>query len=523
MRNFLTARAARGLGAFLFLQAVLLLQISDLRGLALQGYDELFQLALGLKVAHGAWPGLDFFTNYGPGVAVISALSWGTAYPFLIEVLVGTALLAAGLLAFWRAGWIAGRPMHNAGLLLALVALAPIWAKYYYVLWPGLFLLVLGDPAAEGASRGRFALLGLVLGLGGWFRLEIGLALSAALAGALVVRWRAKPAGASLGALAGCAAAGAVAPWFAYYGLAWMARGRLEGPGDLLDFYVVSTLAKAVDFHWVAARPRLVGFLEASSLAGWLAVLLALAALAVAAWCFPRAAGGPGRSPLGRRAWCAAWLLLCLSPQALHRFDAMHILQVAAAGAVAAGLGLAVLRETGGSVGRPWRLLVTSVALVLLLALAGRTAAKAVRAAGGWPARIQELATGFGALDPAAPDVQLAAVVRARTRAGDTLLVPSVDTRMLVLAGRPFGGLFPHWSFRLPERWQERQLAALRREPAALVLQADFYRAAEAPPELRPLDFLGRNPRLDAHVAAAYPRVLHATPRWRILAPAAEP
>lgn len=516
---------AGGIGAFLFLLAAHLTRLPGLSTVALEGYDDLFQLALGLKAAHGSWPGLDFFTNYGPGVSVLSALSWLWGNPILAEVLTGTILLTIGSFAFWRAGSLPGRTAHNLFLLFALVFLAPGWAKYYYVIWPGLFLLVLGDPCAvrlARAQRFRWLLLGFIVGLGAWFRIEIGLALSAALGGALVLRWRSESRDQPGFVLAGCAVAGALIPWAAYFGFAWIARGRFGGPGDLVDFYFSSTVAKAVDFQWVSAYPRFPGFFTPDSLIGCFGVGLAVSSLVMIGLFFPRASGALWRLPEARRAWCAAWVLLCLFPQCLHRFDRVHILHVVAAGFVAVSLGLAACFP--GDLRRPvsefWQRVGVPACLAVLLIFAARIYWKTEPRALSVLPRLRSIAGGLEGLDSTTPDLKLAAYARSRTRDGETILVPSVDTRMYVLVGRPFGGLFPHWSFRLPDRWQERQVAALQAQPAALLLHADYYRSTEAPALLRPLDFKGRNPRIDAFTNANFPVTVYETPAWRILAPA---
>ncbi len=526
MKSSRYLRGAGGIGVFLLLLATQIIRLPDLSTVALEGYDDLFQLALGLKAAHGAWPGLDFFTNYGPGVSALSALSWQWSNPILAEVLTGTGLLSIGLFAFWRAGFVAGHPVHNVSLLLVLLFLAPGWAKYYYVIWPGLFLLVLGDPGETRSARGEsglWLLLGGIVGVGGWFRPEIGLALSAGLAGALVLRWRAGAAGRSPVVLACFAATGALLPWIAYCMAAWIDRGRFGGPGDMIDFYLVSTVAKAVDFRWMAAYPRINGFFSPESLAGCFAIGVALTSLAVVICCFLR---GAVQTPLGRRAWCAGWLLLCLFPQALHRFDLMHIVQVIAPGLVALSVGLAVwgaAADAGSPRLRLWLKFGAPASLAALVILSARIYWKTVPPVAGAIPRLQSLAAGLDALDPTSPDLRLAALARSHTRAGDTILVPSIDTRLIILVGRPFGGLFPHWSFRLPERWQERQIAALRETPAALVLHADYYRAADGPAFLKPLDFKGRNPSIDDYIGKTYPRTIYETPRWRILARSVTP
>ncbi|MBC8041615.1 MAG: hypothetical protein H7Y06_13810 [Opitutaceae bacterium] len=526
-----TSRCGLVGGVFMLLLVSQIILLPDVSNIALGGYDDLFQLALGLKTTHGAWPGLDFFTNYGPGVAVLSALSWSWPNPVLVETLTGALLISIGLLAFWLAGRASDHPVQNTLLLAALLFSAPAWPKYYYVLWPGLFLLTLGDTGAcrpPNAQRRRWLLLGIIIGLGGWFRLEIGLALAAALAGALVVRWRSMPSGGpGPSALAAYAVAGALAPWLAYFGAAWIFRGRLEGPFDLLDFYVTSTLAKANDFHSIDGVPRLSGFFGAESISGCLGLVTGAGALSIVALCFPRRVAVIAATPLARRAWCAAWLLLCLSPQALHRIDRYHTQHILGPGLVAAALGLACWLKSAesGVVTRftTWRQPGAFAAFGLLAGLCAIIQFHIAPPLTKTIPRLRSLVGGLASLDPSLSDVALAAELHARTADTDTILIPSLDSRFYVLADRPFAGLFPHWSFQLPKRWTDRQLDALRSDRPALVAYADYYRGIAANDFMRILDFKGRNPQLDAFVNETYPDIVYQNPDWRILAPIRSP
>lgn len=519
----------RHLGAFLFILGALVSTVPSLKEIAFHSYDEIYQLALGLKVLHGAWPGLDFFTNYGPGVAVLSTPSWFFANPILAELAFGYVLSALGLWALWACAGQPGRLAHNLVLLLMLSCTTLVAAKYYYVLWPGLLLLTLGDPALErtpARERLHWLVLGLLVGLGGWFRLEIGLALGAGLAGVLAWRARAcRHAPRRLATLAVVALSGALAPWVLYFASAAVVRGTVAGPFDLLDFYVISTFAKASDFNAVFEVKVALGYFRIATLALYLLLLCVLASLAMLITGWSTRAVAPGRTPALRRAWCAAWFFLCLSPQALHRIDWVHFIQILPCGLVALVLALAVWSETADAgKTRFWSRL--ALASLLLPAALGFTFHHK-RACHSLTVteRLQGITRGLPSLNPDEPQMQLAALVRqvARTEGGGTVLVPSIDTRIQVLAGLPFAGIVPHWSYGLPERWQLRQIDALRRDPAAVLVMADYFRAPEASPDLRKLDFLGRNPLIDAYVFTVYPRLVAQNPHWRILAPATTP
>lgn len=497
---------------FLLIVSMRLLWLPGLDSVVLRGYDELFQLALGLKVAHGAWPGVDFFTNYGPGVSMLSALSWTSSNPIFVEILVNSVLISIGLFAFWRFGSVPGRPGNNLILLALLVAVTPPWPKYYYLLWPGLFLFTLGDPCAVRSPRAQqvqAVLLGLLIGLGGWFRLEIGLALAATLCGASALKLRTEPSSLhrqggqlllSLGA--------AILPWALYFSVASLAKGKWQGPLDLLDFYFVSTLAKSTDFRSMAGIPTGHFAFDVESMMSYLGVIILTGNALILLFCWPRGKNRRTASPTSRRAWCAAVLLFCLSPQALHRIDAQHTLHIIAPGLVGILLALAALNQRR----------VVQALLGVLICLEMRLFYLTSPRPSTAPARLRSLVGGIKTLAPSSADLQLAAATRrvAAARGGNTILIPSIDTRLSVIVGLPFGGILPHWSFRLPERWQHRQIEALRHNPPPVVIYADFYRSSTGHSP-NALDFRGRNPLLDAYIDETYPETTWRNPSWHLL------
>lgn len=493
--------------------AFFVLRQPGIETVALQGYDDVYQLALGQKAASGAWPASDFFTNYGPGVAVVSALSWAFLNPILAEVCSGLLLLSLGQWLFWRAGRSPGRPASNGALWLALLCAAPVAAKYAYSLGPALFLVLLGDPGEAKRGRARWLAIGASIGLASWFRLELGLACGAALAGALALRARTKGLREAAGAT-GLAALGAAAPWAAYFGAASIAHGAWRGPWPMVDFYIASTFAKTADF--AGEPPALSSFFSShpDMLALQLAAYLAAVALVVAASGAARGPAAAHLSPARRRAWAAAALALCLSPQAMHRPDHVHLTHVLAPALVA--LHLACAGWAGQAAG--WRRVSVAAALAGALVMSLRVHHPASPPWNGAAARWRGLTAGLDGLDPATPSLRLASAIRAA--AGEqpdaTLVVPSIDTRLHVLSGIPFAGALPHWSYRLPERWQQRHLEALRRDRPTVAVDALYFRASPSA-GMRALDRLGRNPALDDYLAARFTRVAYADADWRVL------
>ncbi len=500
-------------------------RVPEISKIAFGGYDDLYQLALGLRVFHGGWPGCDFFTNYGPGVAVLSATSWFWSSPILAEVLTGTLLLSTGLWLLWRFASVTRQPGQNMVLLVLLLLTASTWPKYYYMLCPAVFLWTVGDPQRERSPAAElrwWGLLGLIAGAGGWFRLEIGLALGAAIIGVVVIKLQTRSTRRFIVTGMFSALTGALLPWFIYFGGLSLAKHSLVTPFDLIDFFVVSTTAKTVEFQSTIAVPHGSWYWWTEGVAGYLGLLVAVMALLVLGYCRPRKSDSSTNAGLRGRAWCAAWTFFCLSPQALHRIDLMHIAQVIPAGLAAISLGLAAYRqETKNPILSRENFLRHSLVIGLLgvlLPLAYGMRQDPPQSPGIVWLRMQQLSKGLDALDPGEADMQMAGRIRelAIKQNGNRILIPSIDSRIYVLSELPFPGLFPHWSFRLPERWQQRQLAALEKEPAAIVVHADYFRLAEASPEIQQLDFLGKNPMLDAYISTHYPVTVWETPRWHL-------
>jgi hypothetical protein len=102
--------------------------------------DHGYQLALGRAVLAGRIPGVDYYTLYGPLVGVASALGFVLTGNIIGEILICAAGYACAIaLAFSVVRREAGGPFAVA-VALFLLAVFPRYYKWYYWLWPAVFL-----------------------------------------------------------------------------------------------------------------------------------------------------------------------------------------------------------------------------------------------------------------------------------------------------------------------------------------------------------------------------------------------
>jgi hypothetical protein len=510
--------------------AAVVLFLPDISILFGRSYDEFFQLALGLNVACGRWPGVDFFTNYGPGVAVVSGASWQTANPVATEVILSFLFVGAGVVLFWLNATAPGARMAALFFYPLAVVSLPSWAKYYYVFFPQLLLFLLGDlNPSEGVGRGRLRWLsaGFVTGVAGWFRPELGCALLASVCAALAYR-SARYVETRRRAVVELfmSAAGFFLPWIGYFGWLSSLKKKWVSPWDLLDFFVCSTVAKIEQFARRDAIPAFQWPLESQVATGWFGLLLLVAAISSIGWLAFSAYSKREAPPVNARLWCSAIVFCSLAPQALHRMDAVHTRQILLPGFLTLILlTRAFTWELRGGGVRVWKICVPALIAVSVcfLMIAMREQFPLAKRSLRW--RVEELGKGFRASAAGRGEAAtLVPIFEAARKAGiQTLLVPSLDARWYVLSGLHFSGPMPHYSFSLTEKWQQRALAALERHPPDLVFCALDYDAPKVGGNLKRLSWIkqlswkGRNPAIEKFIDDHYPVVIFENESWRLL------
>jgi hypothetical protein len=209
----------------------------------------------------------------------------------------------------------------------------------------------------------------------------------------------------------------------------------------------------------------------------------------------------------------AGILGLAISPQALFRPDAQHILQIIPPLLVAAALLLLRLvddrywERQAGAV-RAARAAVAAAYLALLVfpfACLHRELRVDLAPLGrNLPQRYRALAAGLDVADPANPVVQVARAVQLRTTPGQPIIVTPLMPQIYFWADRPMSGLLNGYAgIFAQDSWRRLNLEAIQQNPPALVVaDRDFLHG-------NPESLLKKyNPELYDRLKQRYPRVV---------------
>jgi hypothetical protein len=298
----------------------------------LSSNDKGYQMALGMAVAKAHLPGLDFITQYGPGVAFVSYLAFvltGNAAGEMLASILGysLAITPGSEMVRRAAGW---KPAVLAAL--GMLFWFPRFYKWYYCLFPLLGLAAAQSCAVASSKSRRLAILAgwsQLAGLTGLFRYDLGLegcvfGVLAIIAARRGSRWRTTAA-----ADAALFASGSLVIPVLYAGWILLARGTrqlsmfarsiYDGAADTVDYYAIAPFQ--VDFSQPLSATNALAFLQlafpVTYLAGCLIGWRELAPRSKAS-----VSGGYAR-------FCASLTGIGIYPQAIHRADPQHLLQVA--------------------------------------------------------------------------------------------------------------------------------------------------------------------------------------------------
>ncbi|MGE5540043.1 MAG: hypothetical protein ACM30I_15605 [Gemmatimonas sp.] len=490
----------------------------------LESDDQGYQMAMGMAVAKGSLPGFDFISQYGPLVAFFSWAAWLLSGNAVGEIVLCAAGYSAAIALAYR--YLARYGNVTAATIGAVILLVLFsrYYKWYYWLLP-LVVLVAAQSYAERRSAGdraRFLVVGwgLLVGLSGLFRYD--LLIEGAVFGAIVIaaveltprgRIRSKlaPASRDLAIFV----ASAIAPPALYCLLILLTRGWHQ-----LSLVLLSVIDGSIDtVVYYGVRPfrfapggfsfgNAVAFLQ---LAIPLTYAAALLRSGRALW-----SGKPAQRPDAFPLFCTALMGLGLFPQALHRADDQHLLQVLPPFVIVMGLLLARLMDSEPA---PERKTVGGLALgTLALALAivapraGNDLASPFRnqiALWRYIAGMPETAREHAVAD-------MAAAIRTLTSPDSTvfLVMPQTRMPMLFFAERRQPGLFPTYEPAMfgGDHWLRENEERLRRAPPDYVVLAlgAARRSGVGAPYI---------PDLLADWQATYRTVVYQNPFFVLLAP----
>jgi len=483
--------------------------------------DHGYQLAAGAELLRGRFPGVDVMINYGPMVAVLSALTTWATGNLVAEVLWcaaawGAAVALAAAVARRNFGTLAG--LATGGFAFLCVAR---FHKWYMWLLPLAALAVVTGTDRDEASARRWAVAGVIAGFGVLLRPEVGLAsvvVLAVIAGADALRgrtvgWR----GLALG--------------FASPVLLWLVVVVVCEGG----FGVRRTLASVPESiagsvaYWSKAPPPFrwdAPFSPPSAHALALVLLPAteVFAVLVGAWlCFGRARGFVRE---GRTLAASGLMGLACYPHTVYRADIHHLWQgiwplaLLMPGLVVVGIRLVA---AGPQV-------VPRVAAIVVTIVAATTAglgtwglAPILRqphydlAPYGRPplAGVRGVARGVAAA-PEHPYAKLVASIDTLSSPTDEVLVLVFAPQLLVFSARAANGpvvTFQRGLFDSPE-WRRERLTALQRNPPALVVVPKGFWTLGATDDLR-----ASVPEIYDFVHEHYDQIVDQRGNFMLLAP----
>jgi hypothetical protein len=297
--------------------------------------DQGYQMALGMAVAKGHLPGLDFITQYGPGVAFASFLAFALTGNAVGEML---ASILGYSLAITLGSEIVRRSVGWKWALLAALGMLvwfPRFYKWYYCLLPLLSLVAAKIDFAVVSRGGRrlpiLAGWSLLVGLTGLFRYDLGL--EGCVFGLLAIvaarytnggpRWRADTTtDATLFTCGALVIPALYAAWIAIAGdpphLTMFIRSIYDGAADTVNFYAIAPFQ--FDLKTPLSDANALAFLQVAvpvtCLAGCVSGLHGLSS------------GSKALVADGFTLFCTSLVGVGIYPQSIHRADLQHLLQV---------------------------------------------------------------------------------------------------------------------------------------------------------------------------------------------------
>jgi hypothetical protein len=451
--------------------------------------DQGYQMALGMAIATGRYPGLDFITQYGPLVAVASWLGWAATGSLAGEIFLCAAGYAATIALTYRYLARHANVLIGVAGALTVLALFPRFYKWYYWLLPILTMSVADRFAAlrgsapgplNGAAWTRLAGWGVLVGFGGLFRYDLlaeGIVFGVVVIAALEMtrpepplrHWRS--AALSIAAYIFFALAAPV-----LFGvLVWALRGShqlglvlqsvVDGTGDTVAYYLIRP------FRFGGP-----GLLSLANVLAFLQLAIPVVYLGTLAWSVSLLRSTkPARRSDGIPLLCAALMGLGIFPQALHRADLEHLLQIIPPLAIVLGLLLHLFLQARPEGRRSAGSLAGFAVAALSLAIVAGHAGSDLGSPARNPFLLWERLDGLPNSAPNNAIADIAKAVRRLTPADSTvfLVMPQTKMAMLYFARRHQPGLFPTYEvgmFASPFWLAENEAALKRTPPDYLVL-----------------------------------------------------
>jgi hypothetical protein len=468
-------------GVFLVALIYLLLRVPSGQ-FFLESDDQGYQMALGMAVATGRYPGFDFVSQYGPFVAFTSWLAYAVSGNLIGEIVLCAGGYAVTIALIYR--YLARHANMIAGVIgaIAVLILFSRYYKWYYWLLP-IATLVLSDTfmavRSSGSSQWRtLAGWGTLIGVSGLFRYD--LLIEGAVFGMIVIAVveltpRVRLNGNIHVAVKEIIVFGIACaiPPVLYSLLILAARGWHQLA--LVLYSVVDGAVDTVAYYGIAPFQ----VITTGSL-GVLQIIIPL--IYVAALLIAAARLWDGKTPAWQRdeafpLFCTALMGLGLFPQALHRADVQHLLQVLPPFIMTLVLLVSIAVNAKLSAGEKFGAVIAFALIVAILLPIAPQASSDLRSPTRNPLTLWPSLAGLPETAAADhPIADMASAIKRLTPPEATvfMVMPQSRMPMLFFAHRHQPGLFPTYEARMFSGllWLRENAARLKQTPPDyLVLQ----------------------------------------------------
>lgn len=485
--------------------------------------DHGYQLSMGKEMLLGKFPFVDLFFHYGPLTALTSAFGLWLSNSLIPETVIcalgyATALALIYFLTRFYLSTMAGILSSCLGFFLL-----SRFYKWYYWLFP-LLVLYSFHVLLQTQSRRRglwLFMAGIIAGVGGLYRLDLGVVFlcfySLCLFGICLKPLNVKQMGRHHAILF----SGFLLPLFVWCLFLW------GNGGSTRDFFnavfagsqgVVTKLSLPIPkfdlWHPFSLR-------SSSALAFVLTPLTYIFCLFFGLWRWSHTC--ESLQPKWAFMIAVGLMGLGIFPQALHRSDVSHLLQVLPPALIAGSLMISELWHVEVSSKRPHLKKFSIMAFVVLYLLLVGTSAWGIRRYGGinlvkWELnpipRYQKLKAG-NILGSNHPVARIVNIVHQNSEKGDSILAILRDSQLYYFIDRPLNGLVNVYAPGVLDNaeWRLRNLEAIRNDPPVLVIAMDIF--FDLPPTN---SFREYQPELYDFLYTHYSRIIYRQDKYLLLA-----
>lgn len=472
----------------------------------------------------GKFPFRDIFTNYGPLTPFTSALSlWISApepYSLLPETIfcvTGYALALFGV--FFLVKTYTNRVAGIIAALLGLFLLARFY-KWYYWLFP-VIALFCTHQLLQNERRENYWILaaGSLCGIGGLYRVDLGIAFFCFFIFCIAAN--------CFYSLDFSRALGLLGLFFAAFSLpflVWFSALTLNG-GSIADFFsAFIDGAVGVVRGLSLPFPRFdlwcpFSHQSSAAIAFMLIPLFYIICAGLGIFRLWKLDNDKETRQKSRFMIAVSVMGFGILPQALHRSDLGHLLQVLPPSLIAGSIFISEMWSGFPNASTKPFMRFSAKALAILCLLLVIATTWGVRRSwcvdlAKWEInpfpRLEKLIQGTSAIEDH-PNARIVAEVKKHTKQGDRILVIGFASQIYLFADRPMSGMFNIYAPRVfdNEEWRLRNFQHVQEQPPELIISKDGLFSMD---EIKKF-----HPELCSYIEKDYTRVVYEQPGWKLL------